>query len=58
MIALALPVLWSCAIDDGVSPVNTAAPRFYLARDLPLVYDAENTGANCDHRPLFAQSPI
>jgi hypothetical protein len=58
MIALALPVLWSCAIDDGVSPVNTAAPRFYLAQNLPLVYDVENTGANfATTVPSFAQSP-
>ena len=59
IIALALPLLWGCADNQGVTSVKpVTAPMFDLAQNLPLVYDVENTGANfAPLVPSFDQSP-
>ena len=59
IIALALPLLWACADNQGVTSVKSpAAPSFDLAQNLPFVYDVENTGANfATLVPSFDQSP-
>ncbi len=60
MTALALAVVfWSCA-DNGVTQVKMPPLRasFDLSQNLPLVYDAENTGSGLVAAvPSFAQSP-
>ena len=59
MMALALPVLWSCTT-ERVTSVTARASGMLLAesQDLPLVYAAENTGANfAPVVPSFDQSP-
>ncbi len=61
IIALALPLLWSCSTDDLTSVHPSATPRFDAApANLPLVYDVENTGAGfaAPVFPSFDQLPV
>lgn len=54
MLALALPVLWSCADTQDVTSVKSSAnPLYDVSQNLPLTYDVENTAAGFP-APTFA----